>query len=366
MWPCVRFTYDANGNILTQVRRGSAASGFALDSLTYHYASNKNQLTYVDDAVSGSAYSDDIDDQSSGNYEYDEIGNLIADAQEQIASIEWTVYGKIKRIIRTSGSLKPDLEFEYSPDGHRVCKIVKPKVGTHIWNYTYYVRDAQGNIMATYDRTLKAIFDPEQTNYEDVNNQLLSLNGSGMFQGFIFGLHPEVSSADFIDSLQQALLSSDLGHQMLFINTLPLYKIAAATDVLTNNGTAYNDVLSQLDNQEFTEAFLAEFGKSDLFSNICFYDLNFINTCVGYDYTTYLTNFATYLWSDFDQMHYDIMGFHEYGLVNAVSNLGAHQSDVISWILLNGSCTLNTIVCSYFSNADINGILNSYGYGNCR
>ncbi len=55
----------------------------------------------MDDAVSGSAYSDDIDDQSSGNYEYDEIGNLIGDAQEQIDSIEWTVYGKIKRITRT-------------------------------------------------------------------------------------------------------------------------------------------------------------------------------------------------------------------------------------------------------------------------
>lgn len=42
--------------------------------------------------------------------------------------------------------------------GNRVVKIAKPRVSGSIktqdyWDYTYYVRDAQGNVMATYTRT---------------------------------------------------------------------------------------------------------------------------------------------------------------------------------------------------------------------
>ena len=59
------------------------------------------------------------------NYQYDEIGNLIADKQEEIAKIEWMVAGKIKKIIRTSTSTKSDLEFKYDEKGNRVTKIEK-------------------------------------------------------------------------------------------------------------------------------------------------------------------------------------------------------------------------------------------------
>lgn len=35
---------------------------------------------------------------------------------EQIASIEWTVYDKIRKINRITASTKPYFEFEYTPD----------------------------------------------------------------------------------------------------------------------------------------------------------------------------------------------------------------------------------------------------------
>lgn len=58
------------------------------------------------------------------------------------------------KITRTLGSQKHDLEFAYNPMGQRTLKIVKP-VGTvaypEKWEYTYYRRDANGNIMANYD-----------------------------------------------------------------------------------------------------------------------------------------------------------------------------------------------------------------------
>ncbi|MBI2967012.1 MAG: hypothetical protein HYY40_04270, partial [Bacteroidetes bacterium] len=115
-----------------------------------------------------STYNTDIDDQgafdlgdpTTWNYKYDQSGNLVQDKQEQIAVIEWTVYGKVKKVIRTSVSAKPDLEFNYDATGNRIAKIVKPhgssveNGGTDnsaLWTTTYYIRDASGNIMSTYE-----------------------------------------------------------------------------------------------------------------------------------------------------------------------------------------------------------------------
>jgi hypothetical protein len=112
----------------------------------------------VDDAGTAGNYTDDLEDQSAGNYEYDAIGNLIDDNQEEIDDITWNVYGKIQSITRNSNSTKPDLEFVYDAFGQRIGKIVKTRTGTGYkdqdeWTYTYYVRDASGNVMATYTRS---------------------------------------------------------------------------------------------------------------------------------------------------------------------------------------------------------------------
>ncbi len=70
----------------------------------------------------------------------------------------WTVYGKVSSVIREPNSIKPDLEFIYDASGNRITKIVKPKnssgviLGIKEWTYTDYVRDASGNVMATYER----------------------------------------------------------------------------------------------------------------------------------------------------------------------------------------------------------------------
>jgi RHS repeat-associated protein len=94
---------------------------------------------------------------SSNRYIYDNIGNLIKDVSEEIDTIVWNVYGKIERVVRTSASSKSDLEFRYDAMGNRICKIVKPRDGTGLtdqdaWTYTYYLRDASGNVIAVYDR----------------------------------------------------------------------------------------------------------------------------------------------------------------------------------------------------------------------
>lgn len=152
------FSYDANGNILNLQRNG-IASQLNMDNLTYIYKTHtdgrkSNQLIQVQDAVASSNYTDDIDTQNASNYTYNAIGNLVSDAQEEIQKIDWTVYGKIKSIKRIAASTKADLEFAYDARGNRVAKIVKPATLNNpaTWTTTYYVRDASGNTMATYER----------------------------------------------------------------------------------------------------------------------------------------------------------------------------------------------------------------------
>jgi len=146
------FSYDQNGNMLSVNRRGdSLHSGNAsMDSLAYHYYYGTNKLKQVTDAISSSWYSTDIDNETdTTNYSYDKNGNLTSDLAGQIGSITWSVYGKMLQITRNSGSSKPNLYFAYGPDGQRVMKLVKNDT---FLTYYYYVRDAQGNIMAVYKR----------------------------------------------------------------------------------------------------------------------------------------------------------------------------------------------------------------------
>jgi RHS repeat-associated protein len=163
------FTYDANGNILTQVRKNE--TGATIDDLQYKYQKNsagktiRNRLYHVDDNTASGTYSDDIDDMgtfadgatinSANNYAYDAEGRLIKDVQEQIASIVWRVDGKVKEINRTSGSSKKNLKFDYDAMGHRIAKHVLTSANV-LEKSTYYILDAQGNTIATYERAIEA------------------------------------------------------------------------------------------------------------------------------------------------------------------------------------------------------------------
>ncbi|HAN00470.1 MAG TPA: hypothetical protein DCQ26_17900 [Marinilabiliales bacterium] len=130
--------------------------GYVYDELNGH--KRNNRLLQVTDAVDGATLPDDIDSQPENNYTYDELGNLTANQQDHIASITWTPGGKIEKITRTTGAHSlPDLEFAYDAAGNRTMKLVKPRsngilVDESQWSYTFYVRDAQGNQLATYQQ----------------------------------------------------------------------------------------------------------------------------------------------------------------------------------------------------------------------
>lgn len=85
-------------------------------------------------------YNDIKQGQVNGNYQYDQIGNLISDVAEGINNIQWTVYEKIKSITKGTSTIS----YDYDAGGSRISKSADGKT-------THYVRDASGNVMSTYE-----------------------------------------------------------------------------------------------------------------------------------------------------------------------------------------------------------------------
>jgi len=186
-----KFTYDANGNIETQLRKDQA--GVIIDELTYNYAKQsghkvQNRLYSVNDLHD---YDDeDIDDMGTfvsaisnvndgnNNYQYDPTGQLIQDKQEEIANIEWRVDGKIKAIVRDTTSDKTNLVFDYDPMGNRIAKHIYGNANAPFdylnptdWkSTTYYNRDAQGNVMVIYEYATKQVELDQANLIVDINN----------------------------------------------------------------------------------------------------------------------------------------------------------------------------------------------------
>ncbi|MGV7108071.1 thrombospondin type 3 repeat-containing protein [Flavobacterium sp. U410] len=135
------YSYDKNGNLNRLTR--TLQNGTLMDNLTYNYPYGNNQLGHVDDTQAPSA-TNDIDDQNSYNYEYDEIGQLIRDNAEGL-NIEWRVDGKVDKVTKDDGTV---IAFEYDGLGNRIAKRHTTVNGTVV---TYYQRDAQGNVLAVYE-----------------------------------------------------------------------------------------------------------------------------------------------------------------------------------------------------------------------
>lgn len=186
------YTFDKNGNLKTLTRNGNGVEGapgqfggHEMDDFVYQYynmSSNGASIVFspnesnrlasvIDDASLTNDYVDiDVDSgQPDDNYQYDASGQLISDNQEGIEEIVWTVTGKVKEIKFTQASGKSDLKFVYDPMDMRVMKIEYVDGARRDIKYTYYSCDAQGNVLATYERKINAPTDPNATyDYDDV------------------------------------------------------------------------------------------------------------------------------------------------------------------------------------------------------
>ncbi|MBC7387680.1 MAG: hypothetical protein H7329_00575 [Opitutaceae bacterium] len=179
------YKYDQNGNIKGLTR--FSVSGSKFDGLVYSYNTKlevgvdklvNNKLRAVTDngttlAADGSV--DILSQSNADNYVYDKAGNLISDLQDN-AKIRWNAYGKVYEVTKT-GTTPMQIRYLYDASGNRVVKEVNENpgtgtiptrlpggTGTYTANgitYTlagsgvtmeYYLRDAQGNVMALLGR----------------------------------------------------------------------------------------------------------------------------------------------------------------------------------------------------------------------
>ncbi len=69
----------------------------------------------------------------------------MSDAAAKLSKIDWTVYGKIKSITKTTAN--SNINYYYDASGNRVVKDIMGRTGLV---RTFYIRDAQGNTMGVY------------------------------------------------------------------------------------------------------------------------------------------------------------------------------------------------------------------------
>jgi len=145
-------TYDANGNIQNLKRnKNTQSSSNAMDDLSYVYDVNKpNQLKQVQDAVTVPTFANDIKSQSSANnYQYNEIGQLEKNLEENLDYF-YNTSGLVTEVKKNGSTM---VKFYYNDRNHRVKKESFTPSGV---STTHYVRDLSGNpISIYYNNTLK-------------------------------------------------------------------------------------------------------------------------------------------------------------------------------------------------------------------
>ncbi|ATL49380.1 hypothetical protein COR50_20580 [Chitinophaga caeni] len=166
-------------------------------------------------------YEEDIDNQSSANnYNYDKIGNIVSDIAGKITNIDWTVYGKIKRIAKQDGS---SLEYAYDVVGNRIFKKYTEAGGT-VHN-TWYVRDASGNTLAVYGNTAS---DPSGVYWQE--QHLYGSSRLGLFRpGVKLGSGGTVSTSWNTLGNKQFELTNHLGNVLAVISNKKLARGSGST-----------------------------------------------------------------------------------------------------------------------------------------
>jgi hypothetical protein len=150
-----KYAYDPDGNLKKLVRNGNQAGNLMMDSLMYRYTNNAvsdNKLQNVNDYAANN-YDNDIKNNINAavsRYLYDATGNVIKDQVSGQDTIIWNHYNKVGST--RNDSLGNGLQFAYDGAGNRYLKTVSQTIGdTTKVKSDYYVRDAQGNILAIYN-----------------------------------------------------------------------------------------------------------------------------------------------------------------------------------------------------------------------
>ncbi len=139
--------YDDNGNILSLARKGSenflAGDNVNIDlaNYEYHYKTNSNILDHITD-----------DTDTVRAYEYDDIGRLTKETIEgQPRYIDYNAASLVAGVYSDEDLLIPITIYTYDDRGFRLSKTTHDSEGV-LLTRTWYIRDAQGAMLATYEQ----------------------------------------------------------------------------------------------------------------------------------------------------------------------------------------------------------------------
>ena len=142
-------TYDLNGNILT-LNRNAYGTNILMDQFTYNYPGNSNKLDFISDGIIATTpYNDLKNGQSGGNYDYDDIGQLVHNDEED-QHFTYNVSGLVTHVHQDAAKSIPIAEYFYDDKGFRYKKAQYDATGANVDAFTYYIRDAAGAIQHVY------------------------------------------------------------------------------------------------------------------------------------------------------------------------------------------------------------------------
>ncbi len=121
-------TYDKNGNIFTLKRHGLREDNNTItiiDDLEYDYEEHSNRLFKVDDSGTNDGFKD-VDSGLQEDYLYDVNGNMITDANREIASIEYNHLNLPTRIVFNTGNsiANDEIQYVYDATGVKLKKKI--------------------------------------------------------------------------------------------------------------------------------------------------------------------------------------------------------------------------------------------------
>jgi RHS repeat-associated protein len=152
--------YDANGNLKMLHRNGKISSSVSyayqnrMDKFVYGYDSGTNRLNYIQDDVGFNGpdnleFTQDIKNQQPNNYQYNDVGQIIYDASEDL-TYQYNAHGLVTSVLKGGYTV---VKFYYNERGQRIKKESFSSRGyNNIINTDYYVNDAAGNTIAIYNK----------------------------------------------------------------------------------------------------------------------------------------------------------------------------------------------------------------------
>ncbi len=152
--------------------------------------------------------------------------------------MRWTVYGKINRIVKTNGG-NTVIDYGYDPGGNRTYKKVN---NNDTITSTFYIRDAQGNVLAIYSKK-----DAEDIKWDEQHLYGSSRLGIWRWDTIVPAAAPVVGEATSIyDSLLLGSRSFELSNHLgNVLSTISDKKIGNDSSGIVNYYIA--EVLSQND-----------------------------------------------------------------------------------------------------------------------